>query len=377
MNRCMTTAALILAAMGNLGCSDVLSPEPVQAQSSDLSVIRTLVENVLERLDSLEARETARDALLANDVKVIRGVIDTVQIVIEGEVGLRADAYGQLEGSLCAKYSLEANARFHSAIRLDARGEGTVGVDAYGNGGRARIEALAGQSIGMMPQGGAALEFQLCGRLIGEAGLEGAVGLDVEFDVTDPVLGMLDGFMEALNPSQLVSAASALNFDGARVGQTLDALSTLNVSSIPVGGADVANLVSALPLPPDLAALLQNPSSILDKAAEAGDYAIAQACGQWLRVGEFGKVIDAGCNLRNQLPDQATLIAILNALNGLPTQVATIGTTIGAACGALRTVTNGRLIIPEQTVTLPLGIGTVTTFPRLSAELFPNLQPPC
>lgn len=375
MNRSLTTAALIFAAMGNLGCSDVLSPEPAEAQSSDLAVIRGLVENVLERLDSLEARETARDAVLARDVRFIRGVIDTVQIAVEGVVGLRADAYGQLEGSVCAKFDGGARGEFNSTVRLDARGEGTVGVDAYGNGARGRIDARGSQTASFIPQGGVAVELQLCGKLIGEVGLGGQ--LDVSIDATDPVLGLLDGVMNALTPSDLISSANALNLDGALASQTLNALSTLSVSGIPIGATDVSNMASALPLPSDLAAVLQNPGSILNKAAEAGVYAIATACGQALRVGEFASVIDAGCLLKKKQPDQAAVVSILNALNGLPTQMTAMGNQIGAACGALGTVLNQELIIPRQTVDLPLGIGTVTTFPRLTAPLFPGLQPPC
>ncbi len=282
----------------------------------------------------------------------------------------------QLEGSLCFQYGWEAAARFHSAITLRGRGDAMVGVDGYGNGGTANIDAFGGQSIGVMPQGGASANLQVCAKLSGQAGINSAAGAGPNMQVTDATKILLQNLIASVGSDQLAAAASARSMTGPRAAQALSALTSLSTGDLPFGGGGAANLVGALPLPTDMSALLTDPSKILDKAADAGAYAVNRICDQKLFTGEFAGKLNDACNLRNQMPSGTTLIAILQGLDGLPATVGTLQNSMSQVCNTLGTMAPATFSIPAVTVDFPLGIGTIQTFPGYSRRLFPGLSAP-
>lgn len=294
--------------------------------------------------------------------------------------------YLGVEATLCAKNSWEANARMQSAVTLRGQADGMLGIDAYGNGAKGRVMAYGAQMVSVIPQGGAALELQLCGKLGGQG------SADTEFagliDGGDPIVALLSDLGRSLSTTRLASAASTMNMNGARSGQALDALAGLSLSNLPFGGGGAQSYLNALPLPSDLRSAINQPSRILGEAAAAGQYAVSQLCGNTLRVGEFAQAVSAGCDLRDDVPTPAEVVGIISGLNGLPATLGTLQTSMGAVettvsslngrvasvCNTVGGMTNGRIAVPSRSVTI---LGTAyTTFPGFNAPLFPSIGAP-
>lgn len=372
MNRKTAAGAIVLAiGLANTGCNDVVS-----AQNNDLAEIRSMLETVLVRLDSIDARMVRQDTAAATQLAALSTTVGKIAVGVGVGVDPTVGGQAQLEGSLCFQYGWEAAARFHSAITLRGRGDATVGVDAYGNGGTANIDAFGGQSIGVMPQGGASANLQVCAKLSGQAGINSAAGAGPNMQVTDATKILLQNLIASVGSDQLAAAASARSMAGPRAAQALSALTSLSTGDLPFGGGGAANLVGALPLPTDMSALLTDPSKILDKAADAGAYAVNRICDQKLFTGEFAGKLNDACNLRNQMPSGTTLIAILQGLDGLPATVGTLQNSMSQVCNTLGTMAPATFSIPAVTADFPLGIGTIQTFPGYSRRLFPGLSAP-
>lgn len=376
MNRRALLIALLPLVPSLSGCADVLAPQEAQAQTTELATIQAMLQTVIERLDSLEASHATHDVALMASVDTLSRAVDNIGV----EVGVGGSVSGgistQVEGSICAKYAWEADARFRSAVTLRGQADGMVGVDAYGNGGKGRISAYGGQMVSVIPAGGAAVEATYCTKLVGQTAVEADAGVGVTLDVSDPVVSLLDDLTQSVGTTRLTNAASARSMSGARVGQALDALSGFSMSSLPFGGGGGASsLINALPLPQDMSTALNDPSSIFSQAGDAAQFAIDQVCGPALRVGEFAAVVAAGCDLRSQVPPPATVIDIISGLDGLPSTVSGLETSMASVCGAMGSITPQRLTIPSRSVTI---LSTsYTTFPGYDARLFPGLSAPC
>jgi len=377
MNRATVGGLLVLAlalVFTNTACND-----PVGAQSNDLAEIRSMLETVLVRLDTIETRVARQDTSVTTQLAALSGTVSNIAVGVGVGVNPTIGGAAQLEGSLCFQYGWAAAARFHSAITLRGRGDAMVGVDGYGNGGTANIDAFGGQSIGVIPQGGASANLQVCAKLSGQAGLNAAAGAAApasDMQVTDETKTLLQNLIASVGSSQLAAAATAQSMTGPRAAQALSALTSLSAGDLPFGGAAPAGLVGALPLPSDMAGMLTDPSKILDKAADAGAYAVARICDQKLFTGEFAGKLDDACNLRTQMPSGTVLIGILQGLDGLPTTVGTLQSSMSNVCTALGTMAPATFSIPAVSVDFPLGIGTVQTFPGYSRRLFPGLATP-
>jgi hypothetical protein len=373
MNRTMAAGGLVLAlSLPSSGCNDVVS-----AQNNDLAEIRNLLQTMSVRLDSIDAREARQHDSLATVLAALSTTVSNIAVGVGVGVDPTIGGAAALEGSLCFQYGWAGAARFRTNITLRGRGDATVGVDGYGNGGTANIDAFAGQAVSVIPQGGASTTLQVCAKLSGQAGLNAAAaGAGPNMQVTDATKALLQNLIASVGSDQLLAAATARSMTGARAGQALSALTSLSLSDMPFGGAGAAGLVGALPLPSDMSALLADPSKILDKAAEAGTYAVDRICDQKLFTGEFAGKLDDACNLRTQLPSGTELINILNGLNGLPGTVGTLQTSLSHVCSALGSMVPETLTIPAVTVDFPLGIGPIQTFPGYSRRLFPGLATP-
>ena len=122
--------------------------------------------------------------------------------------------------------------------------------------------------------------------------------------------------------------------------------------------------------------MLNDPSGLFGQASEAATYAVDQICGQALLVGEFANLVQAGCDLRDQVPAPSTVIDIFSGLDGLPGQVQTLQTAMSSVCNTVGNITGKQLVIPSRSITI-LG-NDYTTFPGYSAPLFPGFaQPNC
>lgn len=194
-----------------------------------------------------------------------------------------------------------------------------LGVDAYGNGGTATLRAYLQQKLNASVKPGTSLEMQL------------------------------------LSPSGLASSFS--------------------------GGGSPA-LMGALPIPPDMRALMENPRGLLsDEAGPVASSSVDLLCDPALQVGEFAALLSSGCDLRDQVPPPAEVIDVIGnldsfhtSLNTFESSFASLESTVGGVCSTLTGVTAQNLHIPSRSVTI---LGTsYTTFPGYSAPLFPSLGAP-
>jgi len=334
------------------GCRDLMSPEPLGAQTAELAEIQALLNQVITKLDSLDDRVAA--------------------LSVEAGAGVSAGVSAVLEASLCGKYGIEADARMRSSVTLRGTGIGTLGVDGYGNGAKGQVQAFGGQMVSVIPQGGVSGEFQICAKLEGHGGVDAGVGATI--DVSDPVLALLNDLTSSVGTGGLTTMASTRGMSGGNASTALNALTNFNVSDLAFGGGGAASLVNSLPLPTGLADLVNNPSGILGKASDAATYAVDQICGTTLRVGEFADLVQAGCDLRSTVPPPSDVISIFSGLNGLAPAVQSLQTAMSSVCSKVGSVTNASINIPPRTVTI-LGT-TYTTFPGYSAALFPSISAP-
>ena len=375
------TALVVLAS-----CRDPLKVEPAGAQSADLARIQASLDAVMAKLDTVRAELGEEVGALSADVAAIGTTLEA----LGGEVGagVSAGAYTQVEGSVCVKSGFSADVGFNSGGQLDGQAVGTLGLDGYGNGGKGRLIARAVQRIEVEPKGGLGLEVQVCGKLVGEVGLD--AGATITLSDSDALTLLLQDLLNQVSMPQISSAASARNMNGVRLSQGLNALSTLSMAQLPFGsgGGSAGQLMDALPLPEDIRALATDPAGLLDDALGAAQYATDQLCGQALRVGDFAALVAAGCDLRDEAPSPATVIDIFNGLDGLPTtltglqssidvlegSMASVQSGLGNVCTTLGNVTQTNLTIPSRTIEI-LG-QSYTTFPGYSARLFPGMARP-
>lgn len=334
-------------------CSDIV--EPAGAQSADLQRIEAMLQEVLTRLDTLEARNARRTTeVLAS--------LDTLVVVVQQPGGV-GSAGVQLEASICFERVRRLTAEAESKIRLEGRGRGNLGVDAYGNGAQAFVLGLAGQVVQGKPSANWDFKATICGKGYG--------GSDVGA-LRDAVAGIV----QSVSPDRLATVAGALELNGTRMNSSLDAVPTLSMSQFGFGNGMGSDLVASLPLPSDLASLLSDPNSLLGRASDAADYAIARLCDQSLFTGDFAQRASDACSLRDQLtPSQ--VIGIVQGLDSLPATLSLYGANLSSVCAGFNAISPQRLVIPSYTVSFPLGIGDVVVFPGYNQRLFPNQGPVC
>lgn len=376
----LLTLALAIPVLSS--CSNPLQPEPLHAQSAEYAEIKGMLTTMLQRLDALEEGVTTHDARVSVELDSIGRIVNALGV--EFDVTGSVSGYTQLEASLCGTYAMEGDARFQSNVTLRGQADGMLGVDAFGNGATGRVLAYGGQIVSVIPGGGVSLALEVCGKVVGEAGIEGAASVDA----TDPVIALLQGLAENVNTNSLIQGAVGRNMTGARAGQALDALSSLSMSNLPFGGGGASALINSLPLPDDIRGMINDPSRVFTRASSAGQFAIDRLCSSTLRVGEFADVVSAGCTLRNQVPSPQEVIGILSGLEGLPTTLQTVNTSLGtmqtslgsldaamaSVCNRVGSITGANLIIPSRSITI-LG-NSYTTFPGYSSPLFPTMGAP-
>jgi hypothetical protein len=352
MRRFPSVAAALLLAV-QPACSDLV--EPAGAQDADLQRIEALLQQVISRLDTLEARQTRYNSEIVSS-------LDTLVVVVQqpgdpGTIGV------QLEATVCFERSRKLTAEGKTWIELNGRGMGNVGVDAYGNGAQAFVLGMAGQVIEGKPAAEWDFKGTICAKGYGDRDL-------------GSLRDIVGGIVESVSASQLASVASAVDMSGSRMSTSLNAVPSLSMSQFSFGSGMGADLIASLPLPADLAALLADPGVLLGRATEAAQYAIDRLCDQSLFTGDFAQRAADACALRDELTP-AQVIGIIRGLDGLPTTISQIGTDLSSVCDGFNAIRTRRLVIPSYSVDFPLGIGTVEVFPGYNQLLFPNQGAVC
>jgi hypothetical protein len=401
-------AALLLAIQP--ACMD--SIDPVSAQTAELQAIQGLLQQVLTRLDTLEAREARRstevlarldtlegavapgavpaqvlallDTLDARDARrsdTVRAELDTLATFVMQPTPIASGGV-QLEAQLCFERSRGLTGEAESKVQVDGEGTGTVGVDAYGNGAKGTVVGTARQVAQVKPKAQWDFKGIICGKAYGELSPPAASGAAAPADLS-ALRGILEGMLDAVSGDALATVATATDITGSRMSSALNSVSGLSMSQFAFGRGAASDLVSSLPLPADLATLLEDPSSILSRAVEAGQYAIDRLCSQTLFTGDFAERAQQACDRRNDLPVNR-VVDIVQDLEGLPATVselgsdlASIGLDVGSACGGVNSMRTRVLTVGSHSVTFPLGIGTVETFPGFSRALFPGMDAVC
>ena len=371
----------LLAVLGTgFGCADTPSA-PASAQndpavSSNLSDHELLVA-VLTKLNALEARLDA-------EARFARAHFDSLTAAGGIQLAAAPKAEVVVEASVCGNFAFQADGKLESSLSLWGGGEGMLGVDAYGNGAKGLVRGFATQDVKLVPAGGASLTLQICAK--GTGGAEffqspTASGAAAPIAGAAPVPGaaadMLRNLLQSVPADNLAAAATRLGMDGSRLGRAVDAVSSFSLADLQFGGGGAATLLNALPIPPDIANVVRNPETILQRAAQATQFAIDRVCSQTMFTGEFAQRALQACNLRGQVPSGQALIGILQGLDGLPTTISGIRSDLVEACGVVNAMRPARVTIPPASVTFPAPIGDVQVFPGFDRALFPGLAAAC
>jgi len=375
-------AATISAALGlSLSCSDAPSaPKDVDAISATSLSDRELLVAVLTKLNALEAR-------FEKEAQLARARIDSLLVSGVGNIALAPTpkAAVELEASVCGNFVFQADGKLESGLTLWGGGEGMLGVDGYGNGAIGQVRGFATNDVKLIPAGGASVTTQICAKGTGALEFGGAppasvgtvAGVQSVASVPGAAETLLRNLLAAVPADNLAAAATRLGMDGSRLGRAVDAVAGFSLADFHFGRGAGAALLSNLPLPPDVAHLIQNPENILGRAAEAAQFAVDKVCSQTLFSGEFAQRATQACNLRGQVPSPEALIGILQGLDGLPTTLGGLREDLSGACGAVNAMRPARVTIPPEDVTFPLGIGEVRVFPGFDRALFPGVVAVC
>ena len=371
------TVTLLTVLATGFGCADAPSaPEAAADPAAQASLSdRELLLAVLTKLNALEAR-------LEAEARFARARFDSLATAGGIQLAPTPKAEVVMEASLCGNFAFQADGKLESSLSLWGGGEGMLGVDAYGNGAKGLVRGFATQDVKVVPAGGASLTLQLCAK--GTGGLAfapspKATGGSVA--ALAPVPGsaetLLRNVLQSVPADNLAAAATRLGMDGSRLGRAVDAVASFSLADLQFGSGGAASLLSALPIPADITNMLRNPETILQRAAQASQFAIDRVCGQTLFTGEFAQRALQACNLRGQVPSAQALIGILQGLDGLPTTLGGLREDLQEACGVVNQMRPARVTIPSKTVSFPAPIGDVEVFPGFDRALFPGLAAAC
>lgn len=377
-------ATYLFALVAGLGCSDAPAAPTTAAQADTTRYAamstRELLLAVLNRLDALEAR-------VEQEVFAGRARLDSALVQAAGAPQLApapTSAALATEASVCFSYQFAADAKMESKVRMTGAGVAGAGVDAYGNGAVAAVGLQALQELHFVPGGNAALQLQVCGKMGTErAGGPptttsggGATRVAAAPPAPGPAEQLLSAALQALPPEQLAAAAAMFRMEGPRMRQGLDLVTGFSLTDLPFGRGATGSLIDALPLPADLANLARSPENLVQKAGEAGQYAIDRLCDQQLFTGQFAQRASQACDLRDQAPSVPELIDILDGLDGLPGRVSALDERLSSACTSVRNELVSRSVVIPETEITKTGV-VVGVFPRTTISPFSGLGTLC
>lgn len=378
----MKHALRLLALAAGVACSDAPAAPTAAApidttRYADLTT-RELLVAVLTRLDALEARADG-------EARALRVRLDSALAQVAGvpmPAPAPTSASLSTEASVCLTYQFVADAKMESKVRMTGQGVAGAGVDAYGNGAVAAVGLQALQELHFVPGGNAALQLQVCGKMGTErsggpsSGTSGPVHSAAAPPAPGPAQQLLTAALQSLPPDQLAAAAAKFRMEGPRMRQGLDLVTGFSLADLPFGRGATGALIDALPLPPDLASLARNPGDLIQKAGEAGQYAVDRLCDQRLFTGEFAQRASQACSLRDDAPSVPELIEIVDDLDGLPNQITTLDNRLSSACGTVRDELVSRSVVIPETEITKTGV-VVGIFPRTVVQPFAGLGTIC
>ncbi|MGH7530359.1 MAG: hypothetical protein ACREMN_08265 [Gemmatimonadales bacterium] len=375
-------ATYLFALVAGLACSDAPAAPVTAAQAdttryADLST-RDLLLAVLTRLDALEAR-------VGDEARAARKRLDSALAQAAGGPQLAAapaSASLATEASVCFSYEFAADAQMESKVRMTGAGVAGAGVDAYGNGAVAAVGLQALQELKVVPGGNAALQLQVCGKMGTERSgqdpnaTSGVTRVAAAAPAPSQAQQLLSAALDALPPDQLAAAARMFRMEGSRMRQGLDLVTAFSLADLPFGRGASGSLIDVLPLPMDVANLIRNPEDLLDKAGEAGQYAIDRLCDQRLFTGQFAQRASEACDLRDEAPSVPELIDIVDQLDGLPNRISAVDDRLSSACTTVRDELVPQTVVIPQTNITKTGV-VVGVFPRTTIRPFAGLGAIC
>lgn len=380
----MNRALYLLLVPLVLACSDApaapataaqADPKPYAAMSD-----RELLVTLLTRLDALESR-------FELEARAARGQLDSALAHVAGAGGPQlapapTSAALATEASVCFSYQFAADAKMESKVRMTGQGVAGAGVDAYGNGAVAAVGLQALQELHFVPGGNAALQLQVCGKMGTErsagppTATSGVSRVAAAPPTGGPAQQLLSAALQSLPPDQLAAAATMFRMEGSRMRQGLDLVTGFSLADLPFGRGATGSLIDALPLPADVASLARNPENLLQKAADAGRYALDRLCDQQLFTGEFAQRASQACNLRDDAPSVSELIDIVDELDGLPGQISSLNNRLSDACATVRNELVPRTVVIPETEITKTGV-VVGVFPQTTIRPFSGLGTIC
>lgn len=309
---------------------------------------------VRKELEALNAQVTA----LAAQLESANATLAAIDARLQG-TGPEPEPLHKVE--LCAELGLSAEGKITTLGEGEAAGEGSVGVDAYGNGASVEAKARGKAEAGVEVKGALeAPKLAYCFDVLAlarniraaRAGLPvkrgGANGFDptqLAPAVQEYVLSLAD-----LEPVELVNRAGALaqyvSLEPGALTAAMDAVGTASDQLDPIailnGEGPLRTLAASLPLPPGLRAVVDDPSLLVDTLA---DFRPCELSG--LRPNLQG-VLDNACALRPAW-DPAEIVgsvgdlvanvqSILSKVNVIQPIITGIRTLIGRVCGAVNNI---------------------------------------
>jgi hypothetical protein len=313
--------------------------------AQDNSEILAQLASISSRIDSIDQRTRRIDeaTIIAVDSIVTRlsdpeanflaSLVDAIELSAE----VKAEVCAELAGMVGGEYSVGPNA------------EG----GAHAEAGPSVIEAEAQAKVQARLETEAKLKFGLEGQLKGS--ICAALGAELGTDLETAAAAMR-------------GALADLGIDASTMTNLVDRVSNPTSASYE---STISAVRSAVPLPSAITSLVDNPVSIITNSPAITTFATQARCNPSFYVGgsPFQDAQSRLCSL--VVPSAAEYIGIISALAGVPSNVATLKTSLFSTCSRVNSLIPQTLNIPSWSVTILSS--TYTVFPGYNARLFPGL----
>lgn len=281
----------------------------------------------------------------------------------------------ELDTEVCDKGSLSGGGKLGIEPDLEADAKGDVGAEAFGNGVDAEVEGKLDTKVDFELGGEHSFEKSTCLK-IAQFNIFGNSTPTV--DVGQFISGLTTGG-EALADklAQLEMALPQLANSAATTG--LDALNNFNVSFSPQqilqnlenpkqAFQTVTNLFDAIPLPPGISNIFQDPSSLFPKAS---DFSVQNFCAS---QGSGGLLSNACSLIPTNLPNFAAIPPVIQDFTNVQGDLANFKNSLGNICGGINngisTINNTSINIPTlATFQLPDGLTPTVTVDILGKQV--------
>lgn len=298
----------------------------------------------------------------------------------------------ELETEVCAHGGLDASAKLALEGELGVKGEGEIGAEAFANGAAVSIEGGITGSLPLDVGGSAGLESNTCLKLA-KFNIFGSSPTVSEQQFLDSITtggaALADKLTQVFNslPQLANSAATSTldtlqNFSAGLSPQQFLA----NLENPQAAFQNVSNVVSAIPLPPALSNLFQNPSSLFPTAS---DFSLQNICAN---TGSGGLISNA-CSLVNG--SVAGITGIQNTIaqfTNVQGDLANFKTSLSGLCngvnGVVSGLSNASITIPQlasftfvdgidSVIPLQFGTRTISIGPQTISSPFRFQPVPC